>query len=152
MYDSSTYAAATGVAAIFVLLAILVVGACFVVQLVAEWKLVNKLGGRGWSQVIPVYNAWELARVAGCEQPMVIAYTVLTGVTVAASALSGVLGDASGSAIGTCGLALFVVNVLVMRQVAGRFGKSTGFVVGMVLLPVVFVSILGLGAAQPADE
>lgn len=152
MYDSSTYAAATGVAAVLVLLVALVVLACFVIQLVAEWKLVNKLGGRGWSQVIPVYNAWELARVAGCEQPMVIAYTVLTGVTVAASALGSLLGDASGSAIGTCGLALFVVNVLVMRQVAARFGKSGGFVVGMVLLPVVFVSILGLGSAEPTDK
>lgn len=153
MYTSSSYdAAATGVAAIILLFVILIVLACWVVQLIAEWKLVNKLGGHGWSQIIPVYNAWELSTSAGCEKPMVIAYTALTGVTVLASVCSSVLGDAAMSAISMCGLAIFVVNVLVMRQIAKRFGKSTGFIVGLVLLPVVFVSILGFGSDQPTVE
>lgn len=153
MYTSSSYdaAAATGAAAVILLLIALVALACWVVQLIAEWKLVNKLGGRGWSQIIPVYNAWELSRSAGCEKPMVIAYTVLSGVTVFASVCSSVLGDAAMSAVGTCGLAIFVVNILVMRQIAKRFGKSTGFIVGLVLLPVVFVSILGFGSDKPQE-
>lgn len=151
MYTSSSYdAAAMGVAAIFVLFIVLIVLVCWLVQLIAEWKLVNKLGGRGWSQIIPVYNAWELSRSAGCEQAMVIAYTVLTGVTVFASVFV-VSCDWASSIIGLCALAVFVVNCLVMRQVAKRFSKSTGFTVGLVLLPVVFVSILGFGSDKPAD-
>lgn len=42
-------------------------------------------------------------------------------------------------------------NGNVMRQIAKRFNKSTGFVVGLVLLPVVFVSILGFGSDKPTE-
>lgn len=151
MYASSSYdAAAMGVVGIFILFIVLIALVCWLVQLIAEWKLVNKLGGRGWSQIIPVYNAWELSRSAGCEQAMVIAYTVLTGVTVVASVFVASC-DWASSIIGLCALAVFVVNCLVMRQVAKCFSKSTGFTVGLVLLPVVFVSILGFGSDKPAD-
>lgn len=90
--SDSELAAVAGIALVLVP----VILAVWVVQLIAQWKTVNKMGGRGWSQVVPVYASWELARSAGCEKMKCVVYTA-----------------------------------------------------GLVLLPVVFVGILGFGQAMP---
>ena len=42
----------------------------------------------------------------------------------------------------------FIVGILVIAGIAANFGKGGGFVVGMILLPIVFYPILAFGSAQ----
>ena len=144
-------AGAIGALAMAIALAIIaaVVVAWLVLMFIGAWKTVKKLGGAGWTQIIPVYRDYEMARVAGCDHMMTVAYTVLCGVVLVGSVVSHPeLQTLAGFAV----LPAFVLEIMVARQVARRFGKGAGFTVGLVLLPCIFCMILGCGKAQPVDE
>lgn len=133
-------------AAVLICLAIVIV--LTVLYLVGRWKTVKKLGGRGWSQIIPVYADWEMSSKAGCEKALCIAFTILSGITLLSNVIKN---DTVQSISGLCGLAVFIIGIMVAYKVACRFGKGKGFTVGLVLLPTIFYAILGLGSAQASD-
>jgi predicted membrane protein len=41
-----------------------------------------------------------------------------------------------------------VIGILLMVDVAKAFGMGVGFAIGLILLPVIFVPILGFGSAS----
>lgn len=126
--------------------------AIFICDIVGAWKTVDRLGGRGWSQIVPVFNAYELGTVSGVDRSLVIAYTALTGCTVAATILGSSFGDMGTTIMGLVGFGTFIIGCIVANGVAKRFGKGTGFTVGLVLLPVIFYMILGFGSTDPVEE
>ncbi len=131
------------------LIALVIVVAIVVFLIVGRWKTVKKLGGHGWSQLIPVYGEWELSINAGCEKALCIALTALSAISIF-SQVTNI--EAVQGIAGLCGLALFVITILVAYKVARRFGKGKGFTVGLVLLPAIFYAILGLGSAMPNES
>ena len=128
---------------------------CFIAFLqlfviIGRWKTVKKLGGHGWSQVIPIYSEWCLSRAAGCVTQLCVAVTVLDAVSIFSGA-----SDASwwSTLVSICAIALIVVRCLVIDKVCKRFGKKgVGFQIGLFFLPCIFYMILGCGSAQPVDE
>ncbi|MDO4849782.1 MAG: DUF5684 domain-containing protein [Coriobacteriia bacterium] len=136
----------TTLVAAFVILVVCIV--LVVVAIAGTWKTVSKLGGRGWSQIIPVYSAWERSSAAGCERALCVAYTVLAGVAFVSSVVSN---ESLQSIAGLCDLAYLIIGVMVAYKIARRFGKGKGFTVGLVILPFIFYGILGLGSAQPVE-
>lgn len=152
--DSYNAAAAGGIAIFFIFFGAIVIAA-IVCEIIGTWKTVNKLGGAGWSQIIPVYNCYELSRSVGADQKLVIAYTVLSAITVVGSAASSSLSDGTNiisTLAGFCSLATFAIGIIITNMVSKRFGKGTGFTVGLVLLPCIFYMILGCGSAEPAEK
>lgn len=92
-----------------------------VFELAAVWKVYAKAGQPGWGAFVPVYNLYLLVKMAGRPGW----WTLLFFVPVAN----------------------FIVAILVSVEVAGNFGKSTLFGVGLALLPAIFYPILGFGSA-----
>ncbi len=133
----------------FTIVAILILVILAVINVVARWKMVKKMGGAGWSQIVPVYSEWVLSSAAGCAQALCIAFTALDAVSYLFGAIDG---DSFQMLAGACGVALFVIRCIVLNQVAKRFGKGTGFTVGLVILPTIFYAILGFGSAQPVED
>jgi hypothetical protein len=41
-----------------------------------------------------------------------------------------------------------IILIIVDLELAKKFGQSTGFAIGLILLPVIFYPILGFGSAQ----
>lgn len=93
--------------------------------MVAVWRVFAKAGQPGWASLVPVYNLLVLLRIAG--RP--------------------------GWWILLCFIPLInlVVGVIALVGVARRFGKGTGFGIGLVFLPLVFYPILGFGSSVCAD-
>lgn len=147
MYTNPHTDAGLAAAAGLALALIPVILTVWVVQLIAQWRLVNKMGGRGWSQVVPVYASWELASSAGCERAKCVAYTAFAALETLGAACAYAF-DMDNLALPA--IAMLVMHIIVMNRVAERFGKGRGFTAGLVLLPVVFVGILGFGQAMPA--
>lgn len=140
--------AVISLAAILVILGIIAFLQLFVI--IGRWKTIKKLGGHGWSQVIPIYSEWCLSRAAGCVTKLCVAITVLDAISIFSGAF-----DASwwSTLTGICGIALIVVRCLVIDKVCKRFGKKgVGFQIGLFFLPCIFYMILGCGSAQPVDE
>ena len=84
--------------------------------LICLWKVFVKAGKPGWAAIIPIYNIIVLLEIT--EMPMW--YIVLFFIPI-------------GNII-----AMFFVYI----ELAHRFGKSTGFGVGLVLLSVIFLALL----------
>jgi hypothetical protein len=95
-----------------------------VFEIAALWLVFVKGGRRGWAALIPLYNIYVLLKVVGRPGWWLILYFIP--------------------------IVAVIVHVIVAVDLGGSFAKGTGFKVGLVFLPMVFVPILGFGAASYA--
>ena len=119
---TSSAAGAGILAGFFSFFLILLVLACAVLVIVAEWKIFKKAGKDGWKALIPVYNAYTMLQILNME-PMLCFLTLLPG-------------------------ANFMLGIVMNVKLAKSFGKSTGFAVGLILLAPIFEMILAFGDAK----
>ena len=104
-----------------------------VVAIVALWKVFTKAGVEGWKAIIPIYNGWVLAEIAG--EPGWWAIVGLGGVIP-------IIGFVFG-------IAALVLYVLIALELAKKFGKDTVFAVfGLIIFSLIGLLILGFGDAK----
>jgi hypothetical protein len=92
--------------------------------IVGLWKVFAKAGQPGWACLIPIYNAYVLLKIVGKPGWWLVLYFIP--------------------------VVNLVVGILVCLELAKVFGKGGGFAVGLILLPIVFLPILGFGSATYA--
>lgn len=114
--------AASGASGAGVLAVLVVYLLAVLVFEVAFWRVLSKAGRPGWGAIIPIYTAYLLCKVAGKPGW----WTILLFVP----------------------FVNIVLTVLVWHGVSRGFGHGAGFTVGLVLLPFLFVPILGFGQSQ----
>ena len=90
------------------------------VILTSKWKVFVKAGKPGWAALIPVYNIIVLLDIV--RKPLW--WTVLVI------------------------LFPFIFMIWVLHLVSKRFDQGLGFTIGLVLLPFIFIPILGFGSAE----
>jgi Family of unknown function (DUF5684) len=100
-------------------------GICFAIMALVfagMWRIFEKAGKPGWACLIPIYNGIVLLEIV--EKPIwwIILYFI------------------------PC--VQFVIGILVSIELANKFGKDIGFAIGLILLPVIFIPILGFGDAR----
>ena len=93
-----------------------------IVSLVATIKVYKKLGLPGWGAIVPIYGQWILLKAVDLPGWL------------------SILPVANG-------IALIVANY----RLAGKFGKSAGFGLGLVFLTPIFYMILGFGKDKVID-
>lgn len=86
------------------------------------WSIFTKAGEPGWACLIPIYNAIVILKIAGKPAWWFLLYLIP--------------------------LVNVVIAVIVKLEIAKRFGKGTGFAVGMIFLPFIFYPILAWGSAR----
>ena len=96
--------------------------ALLVVVIAGLWKVFEKAGQPGWAAIVPFYNLYVLTQIAGRD----IVWFILLLIPVANI------------------IAAFMISI----DIARKFGQSTGFGIGLALLPFIFYPILGFGSAQ----
>jgi len=96
--------------------------AVLVLMIVSAWKVFVKAGRAGWEGIIPYYNLYVLTVITGLE----IIWFILTFIP----------------------LVQIVAGFKISITLAQKFGKGTGFGVGLALLPVIFLPILAFGDAK----
>lgn len=94
-----------------------------VISLVATIKVYKKLGLPGWGVIVPIYGQWILLKAVDLPGWL------------------SILPVANG-------IAIIVANY----RLAGKFGKSAGFGLGLVFLTPIFYMILGFGKASVVSE
>ena len=111
-------AALAGVSAVYMIVGLIIT----VLLIVAEWKIFTKAGKPGWHSIIPFLNLYDLFEIAGMNGWMFLLIL-----------------------IPCVGWIFFYVALFKLCQ---AFGKSTGFGIGMIFFPNIFMLILGFGSAQ----
>lgn len=87
----------------------------------SQWKVYSKAGQPGWASIVPIYNMIVLCEII--EKPK---WWVIL-------------------------LLIPYVNIVFLiwswNRLALRFGKSSGFTIGLVFLPIIFWPILAFGSS-----
>ena len=111
---------------IFFIVVAVIIFTLFLLMLAGFWKICVKAGKKGWISLIPIYNRVVLLEIVG--RPLW--WIVLLFIPV---------------------VNIFVYITLI-RRLASQFGKGTGFTVGMIFLPFIFLPILGFGTATYSNH
>lgn len=93
-----------------------------VLIIVALWKVYNKAGKPGWAAIIPIYNIWVLLEII--KKPWWWLLLLLIPIVN------------------------IVILIIMIHNLSLKFGKGVGFTIGMILLPFIFIPILGFGDAK----
>ena len=120
--DGAAAAAAGGVMLVFTLISF----AVSLLVIIGTWKMFSKAGKPGWASIVPIYNMVVLLEITG--KP--IWWILLLCLP----------------------LVNFVIAIILCLALAERFSKGGGFAAGLILLPFIFIPMLGFGSAtyQPA--
>ncbi|WP_254513738.1 DUF5684 domain-containing protein [Anatilimnocola floriformis] len=99
-----------------------IIFAIALIPLIGMWKLFEKAGKPGWAAIVPIYNAYVLTEIAGMDI-MWFFFTFVPCLNIVAA-------------------------VMIWINVAKNFGKDTGYAIGIILLPIVFIPLLGFSDAR----
>jgi hypothetical protein len=97
--------------------------AIIVLLVVSFWKLYEKSGQEGWKSIIPIYGFYVLIADI-VKRPgwwIILLFVPIVNIAI-----------------------FFVIFI----DLAAKFGKSTGFGIGLALLPIIFIPILAFSDAQ----
>lgn len=108
-------------AAMLIILFLFYIGV-IVVLLASQWKIFSKAGKPGWACLIPIYSTIVLLEII--KKPVWWIFMFLIP------------------------LVNLYFLIVAMNELSKSFGKSTGFTVGLLLLPFIFYPILGFGSAE----
>jgi hypothetical protein len=103
---------------------VLVVAYCAIaiLAIASMWKVFQKAGQPGWFAIVPIYNAYILLKVS--DKPgWWLLLMFVPGVNI-------------------------VCSILASISLAERFGRSTGFGVGLTFLGFIFYPVLAFGSAR----
>lgn len=116
-YNSEYSAAGAGIGAGMIIFYLAVI----VLVYAGLWKIFVKAGKPGWAAIIPIYNLIILIEIVG-KPTIWVLWLLIPCVNIV--------------------FAVWLYNLL-----SKSFGKTEGYTVGMILLPFVFIPMLGFGDA-----
>ena len=130
--------------------------------LASTWKVFEKAGHAGWMSIIPILNTIVLLRICAKPSwwvvpiasmsiaPLLPLLLVLAAIIAASTESSAAMIVLTGlvGLIGIAGLLGSILWIFTTISLSRQFGKGNGFALGLLLLPVVFVPVLGFGNAQ----
>lgn len=96
------------------------------VMIASVWKVFTKAGKPGWACIVPIYNLIVMLEIA--EKP--VWWFILMLVP----------------------FVNVVIGILVSIAIAEKFGKSTGFGLGLAFLGIIFWPMLAFGDAEYDSE
>lgn len=121
MLAAARLLASSAGAGVGILFFVLIYLAIVVLYIAGLWKVFEKAGQQGWLAIIPILNIYILIKIAGREGWWILLFLI------------------------PC--VSFVVAAIVYIDVAGKFGKSAAYGIGMWLLGFIFIPMLGFGDA-----
>ena len=96
--------------------------AVIILMIAGMWKIFVKAGKPGWAAIVPIYNLVVLLEIVGKPIWWIILMIIP--------------------------LVNIIVYIIVLIELAKRFGKGIGFALGLLFLPFIFFPVLGFGSAQ----
>ncbi len=91
----------------------------FIFAIAIMWKIFTKAGQKGWKSIVPIYNMYVLFTISG-----------LKGWLIFIPIVNGIF------------------SLVCYFKLAKSFGKSAGFALGILFLPVIFLPMLAFGKSE----
>ena len=139
-------ATAATAALLVVALIVIVICLCAIVQIVGTAKVCKKLDEPAWGAVVPFYATWCVVAPTGGQTLAIASIACSVGGLVLPC-----VPFLTGLAV-ACYIASFVLGIVTSYRLAQAFDRGIPFTIGLVLLPCVFMCILGFGSDEPVDD
>jgi hypothetical protein len=97
-----------------------------IITVEAEWKIFTKAGQKGWAILVPIYNIIVFLNII--KKP--VWWIILLIIPIVN----------------------IVFAIMMLNQLSKRFGKDSGFTLGLLFLPIIFLPLLGLSKAEYLEE
>lgn len=124
-YGLSTTSGLTGAFASMGILIVILFIISYVLIIVSLWKIFKKAGKPGWASIIPIYNIYVICQIAEKKWWNILLLLIP--------------------------IANIYAMIVLYNGLAKKFGKSGGFVMGMILLPIIFFPILAFSGSEPIN-
>jgi hypothetical protein len=92
------------------------------ILIISMWKIFTKAGKPGWAAIVPIYNLIVMLEIA-CKPIWWFILMLIPLVNI-------------------------IVIIIVLIEIAKRFGKGVGFAIGMLILPFIFYPMLAFGDSK----
>ena len=126
-------------------------------MIVAEWKIFEKAGEKGWKSLIPIYNQYIMFKIVGMKNWFWISICVSVLVSVIVSAMGFNTDDITKNDFNGTNLFAsliyfamviftFVITVMNYYRIAKVFGHGCGYTVGLVFITSIMLLVLGFGS------
>jgi len=106
----------------FLMVFLIVFSILAIIQIIALWKLFVKAGKPGWACIVPIYNIIIMLEIA--RKPSWWFFLLLIP------------------------FVNIYFAIVMLNSIVKNFGKDSSFTVGVILLPYIFIPILGFGSAR----
>ena len=129
--------------------------AIFIATLIAQWKIFEKMGEKGWKGLIPIYGSYKIFdRVwTGSAFLGMLALEIVSSVLLQCSALmTGPAIAATILASAICFIAGLVINFKFCGKLSRAFGHGKGFTALTFFMQPVAYMIYGFGGDSFAAE
>ena len=117
----------------------------YVLQAIADWKILSKAGRPGWLSFIPVVNVWAEYSICWSGLLGIVYCLLLSYVSARNGQDAGASASMYANAAGTAALVLHVVQSF---KLAKSFGKGFLFGIFLILFGPLARLILGLGDSR----
>lgn len=141
--SSSSYAAAEMVVGGVLVVYCIIVLAVWILCVIGNWKIFTKAGEAGWKSIIPIYSNYITYKISW-KASMFWIFLILLVVTGIAESIGGFVAIIGSIA----GIGLAVLTIIGNYKLAKAFGQGIGFTIGLILLPYIFIPVLGFGSSQ----
>ncbi len=108
--------------AVFTLPNLIFIAVLILYNILITWKIFVKAGQPGWAAIIPFYNMYILSKIVFNKGW----YFLLIFIPVVS----------------------FFFSIIMYFQLGKRFGKETGFCIGLLFLSIIFMSILAFDSSE----
>ena len=135
----------------------------YILMVIANWRIFEKAGEKGWKSLIPIYNVYIMFKIV--KMKTWFWYLIMINVIAAIMYMIEGFNPYATTEIGTTTLSFaiypmstialifvtvveLIATIIYSYRTAKVFGKSTGFAVGLFFLPWIFWFILAFGKAK----
>lgn len=121
-----------------------------IVMIASTWRIFKKAGTSGWKALIPFYSEYTLYKIAWKKKYFfaMLLFTILFYTLLEISTELLNFGIVSLLAAVVIGNAMQVTAIISRVKLAKAFGKSDGFAIALIILPIIFMPILAFGKAK----
>lgn len=139
-----------------------------ILVIIAEWKIFEKAGEKGWKSLIPIYGQYILFKIVGARAWFwgLLCITILVSIMTSANALPVNFNlpqeeiDAQMKLVNwsnhipyIIGVTLacvssLVIDVVLAIKIAKAFGKGAAYIIGLIFVSPIVLMVLGFGKAK----
>ncbi|MBQ9515301.1 MAG: hypothetical protein IJR57_04230 [Ruminococcus sp.] len=119
-----------------------------VLSVIANWRILEKAGEKGWKSLIPFYNLYTAHHIVGMSHTWFVLEIIFWFTELALDLIKGI----PDSVVIACGIPIAIFTVIAeliyVNRLCDCFRKGIGFKIGMFFIPFIFDFILGYGKAE----